>query len=270
MDENFLEGKGVLITGAASGFGRGVANAFSKYGADLALIDINEEMLEQTSKNLKQETNKKVLPVVCDVSDSRQVKKMTEQVFSELDNVFILFNNAGTALSYGVEILKLGEKAWDMTMNTNLKGEWLVDKFVCRRMNRQNFTPLRGKVIHTTSIAGMVVDPILPVYSISKIGIIALNQLIAKALAPHITSNAIAPGFHVTGIYGNNEQIMRQSMEDGNVKTPLNRIGTIQDVIDIMMFLASSRSNFITGHTFTIDGGIAEVGVSPNTLKSII
>ena len=71
-------------------------------------------------------------------------------------------------------------------------------------------------------------------------------------------------------IYGNNEQIMRQSMKDGDVKTPLNRIGTIQDVIDLMIFLASPRSNFITGHLFTIDGGIAEVGVPPNTLNSTI
>ncbi|MBY8985762.1 MAG: SDR family oxidoreductase [Candidatus Lokiarchaeota archaeon] len=270
MDGKFLEGKGVLITGGASGFGRGVAHAFADNGADLVLVDINEESLYETSKKIELETRQKVIPIVCDVSDSKQVKKMTEQAFSELDNVYVLFNNAGTAPSYGVEILKLGEKAWDTTMNINLKGQWLVDKLVCRRMNRQEFSPIRGKVIHTTSIAGMVVDPTIPVYSISKVGIIALTQLLAKTLAPTITSNAIAPGFHVTGIYRNNEGIMVQTMKDGNVKTPLNRIGTIQDVIDLMMFLASPRSDFITGHVFPIDGGIVEVGVPPNTLKSII
>jgi 3-oxoacyl-[acyl-carrier protein] reductase len=137
-------------------------------------------------------------------------------------------------------------------------------------MKRQKFEPLKGKIIHTTSIAGSVVDPLIPVYSLSKMGVIGLTQLVAKSLAPHITSNAIAPGFHVTGIYGNNEDIMIQTMKDGNVKTPLNRIGTVEDVINLMIFLASPRSDFITGHTFPIDGGIAEVGVPPNTLKSDI
>jgi 3-oxoacyl-[acyl-carrier protein] reductase len=195
---------------------------------------------------------------------------MTEQTFSELENIFVLFNNAGTEAAYGVDILKVGEKAWDLTMDVNLKGQWLVDKFICRKINRQRFEPLRGKVIHTASIAGVVVDPLLPIYSLSKIGVIGLTQLVAKSVAPYITSNAIAPGFHVTGVYGNREDIMIQTMKDGNVKTPLNRIGTIQDVVDLMIFLASPRSNFITGHVFPIDGGIVEVGVAPNTLKSEI
>ena len=204
------------------------------------------------------------------MSDAKQVKQMTEQTFTELDNVYILFNNAGTAAAYGVDILKVGEKAWDSTMNVNLKGQWLVDKFVSRKMNRQKFEPLKGKIIHTTSIAGTVVDPLLPVYSISKKGVIGLTQLVAKSLAPYITSNAIAPGFHTTGIYGNKEDIMIQTMKDGNVKTPLSRIGTVEDVVNLMIFLASPGSDFITGHTFPIDGGIAEVGVPPNTLKSDI
>ncbi|MFX1344093.1 MAG: SDR family NAD(P)-dependent oxidoreductase [Promethearchaeota archaeon] len=268
--ERFLEGKGCLITGGASGFGRGVASAFAERGADLVLVDINEELLHETSDNLEKKTKQKIIPIVCDVSDAKQVKQMSEQAFSKLDNIYILFNNAGTEAAYGVDILKVGEKAWDLTMNVNLKGQWLLDKYMWRKMNRQKFEPLRGKIIHTTSIAGLVVDPLVPIYSISKIGVIALTQLVAKSLAPYITSNAIAPGFHVTGIYGNNEDIMIQTMKDGNVKTPLNRLGTVEDVVDIMIFLASPRSNFITGHTFPIDGGIAEVGVAPNTLKSDI
>jgi len=269
MKKNFLEGKGVLITGGASGFGRGVANKFAKRGADLVLVDINEELLEETSKKIQQETKQTVIPIVCDVSDSKQVKAMTEQAFSELDNVYILFNNAGTAAQAGVNIIKIGEKAWDKTMNVNLKGQWLVDKNVCRKMNRQNFEPLRGKVIHTTSIAGIVVDDTLSVYSISKAGVIALTQLVAKTLAPYITSNAIAPGYHVTGIYGNSEDTVIQSMKMSDVKTPLNRIGTIKDVVNLVIFLASPKSDFITGHIFPIDGGIADAGVPPNSMRDM-
>ena len=266
MNDMFLEGKGALITGGASGFGRNVAYAYAERGADVVLVDINEDLLEETSKNVESKTGKKVIPIICDVSDSKCVKKMTEQAFNELDNIFVLFNNAGTALAYGLNIIRLGEKAWDRTINVNLKGQWLVDKFVCRQMNRQEFKPLRGKVIHTSSVYGISLSPFVPAYSISKAGVIALNKHLAKTLAPHTSSNAITPGYHVTGIYGNREDTVVQSMEDGHVKTPLNRIGTVEDVVNLLLFLASSKSDFITGHCFTIDGGIADVGVPPYDL----
>ena len=266
MVEKYLEGKGALITGGASGFGRGVAFAFAERGAELVLVDIKEELLEETCNDIMQKTGKKVIPVVCDVSDSKCVKKMADQAFDELDNIYILFNNAGLATTYGVDIIRVGEKAWDTTMNINLKGQWLVDKFVARKMNRQEFKPLRGKIIHNSSHYGIVLSPFVPIYSISKAGILALNKLVAKTLAPYITSNAIAPGFHVTGIYGNREDIMLQVMSDGEVKTPLNRIGTIEDVVNLVLFLASEKSDFITGHCFTIDGGITDVGVPSHKL----
>ncbi|MFX1452888.1 MAG: SDR family NAD(P)-dependent oxidoreductase [Promethearchaeota archaeon] len=266
MVKKFLEGKGCLITGGASGFGRGAAYALAERGADLVLVDLNEELLEETSKKVTEKTGQKVIPIVCDVVDSKAVKNMADQAFNELDNVYILFNNAGTALAYGLNVIRLGEKAWDRTIDVNLKGQWLVDKFVCRQMNRQDFKPLRGKVIHTSSVYGISLSPFVPAYSISKAGVIALSKLLAKTLAPYITSNSITPGYHVTGIYGYREDIMLQSMEDGHVKTPLNRIGTVEDVVNLLLFLASSKSDFITGHCFTIDGGISEVGVPPYDL----
>ena len=125
-------------------------------------------------------------------------------------------------------------------------------------------------MIHTSSIAGMVADPAIPVYSIAKTAIIAMVQILAKTLAPKITVNSIAPGFHATGVYKNDEEVMKFTMKDGNVKTPLNRIGTVDDVVKVVSFLASPASNFITGHNFPVDGGIADVGVPPNYLKSDI
>ena len=265
--EKFLEGKGALITGAASGIGRNTAYAFAEKGADLILVDINDEGLSQTKKDIVQKTGRKVITFICDVSDSKCVKQLTDQAFNELDNIYILFNNAGIATTYGVDIIHVGEKAWDKTMNINLKSQWLIDKFVSRKMNRQNFKPLRGKIIHNASHYGIVLSPFVPLYSISKAGIIALSKLIAKTLAPNISSNAIAPGFHVTGMYQNREDIMLQVMSDGDVKTPLNRIGTIKDVVNLVLFLASEKSNFITGHCFTVDGGITDVGVPSHKLE---
>ncbi|MFX1497957.1 MAG: SDR family NAD(P)-dependent oxidoreductase [Promethearchaeota archaeon] len=270
MEGKFLEGKGVLITGAASGFGKGVANAFAERGASLVLVDINKELLEQTSQDIEKKTSQKVIPILCDVSKSDQVEAMAKQAFQELDNIYILFNNAGVGYPYGLDLLRTKEKDWDRILAINLKGQWLVSKFICKRMKRQSFEPLVGKVIHTASIAGMKADNKTPVYTISKVGIIAMVQMLAQSLAPKITVNAISPGYHVTGIYDNREDAVKVIMEDGHVKTPLNRLGTIQDVVNLILFLASPLSDFITGHNFPVDGGIIEVGVPAYYIKSDI
>lgn len=268
--ERFLEGKGCLITGGASGFGRGVAFDFARRGAELVLVDINEELLEETAKKVEQETKQRVVPIVCDVSNSEQVSEMGKRVFKELDNIYTVFNNAGIGIIYGKSLLRVSEDTWEKEMNVNLKGQWLVAKALGRKMNSQKFEPLAGKMIHTSSIAGTAMDAGLPVYSIAKAAIIAMVKILAINLAPKITVNAIAPGFHATGVYKNDEELMKFTMKDGNVKTPLNRLGTVEDVVKVVSFLASPASDFITGHNFPIDGGIAEVGVPPNYLKSDI
>lgn len=268
MEENFLEGKGALITGAASGFGKGFAMAYAEKGADLVLVDINEELLEKTAKEIESAYSKKVIPIVCDVSKSDQVKEMTNTAFKEMDNIFILNNNAGIGDPYGPDLLRLKEKYWDRLMNINLKGQWLVSKFMGKKMKRQKITPIAGKIIHTASIAGMVPDEKLCAYSIAKAGVIAMVKMLARSLAPKMTVNALSPGFHITGIYNNSEEAMMFTMKDGNVKTPMERLGTVKDVVDLSLFLASPASNFITGHNFPVDGGIAEIGVPPNYFKT--
>jgi len=257
MVEKFLEGKGALITGGASGFGRGVAYAFAERGADLVLVDINEDKLEETCKKIKQKTKQKVVPIVCDVSKSDQVDSMGK-------------NNAGLGTQFGRNILRIKEDDWDKTMNINLKGQWLVARALCRKMKSQKLEPLAGKVICTASIAGVDVDPFIPAYSITKVGIIGLMQLLAKSLAPKVTANAISPGYHPTGVYLDSVDDMIITMKHGNVKTPLNRVGTVEDVVNLVLFLASPSSNFITGHNFVVDGGIAEVGVPPFLTKDNI
>ncbi|MEJ2277165.1 MAG: SDR family oxidoreductase [Candidatus Lokiarchaeota archaeon] len=270
MIDKFLEGKGTLITGAASGFGKGIAIAYAKRGADLILVDVNEELLEKTTNEIKETSNQKVIPIVCDVSNSDQVKDMAKEAFKELNNIYILNTNAGVALNFGKDIMRIDEERFDKTLNINLKGQWLVAKEICRKMKRQDFEPIAGKVICTASIAGMIVDAKIPEYSISKAGVIALMHLLARSLAPKITVNSVSPGYHVTGIYDNREDIMTMTMKEGNVKTPLNRLGTVQDVVNVMLFLASEKSNFITGHNIPVDGGIAEIGVPPHYFKSDI
>ncbi len=256
MVEKFLEGKGALITGGASGFGRGAAYAFAERGADVAIIDINEELLEETAKKVADKTGQKVIPIVCDVSKSDQVEAMAKQAYQELENVYVLFNNAGIGVAYGKNIFRVKELDWDKIMAVNLKGQWLVAKSLWRKMKAQKFEPLSGKIICNASAAGLLLIPELPAYSITKVGVIALTKLLAKSLAPHITVNAVLPGFHITGIYLESEETVQTVLDDQNIKIPLGRIGNVNDVVDLVVYLASPASNYITGQCIPVGGGV--------------
>ena len=264
----FLEGKGALITGGASGFGKGIAIEYAKRGASLVLVDINEDLLETTSNEIKNDHGVNVLPIICDVSKSDQVESMAKQAFEECGEIFVLNNNAGVGDPYGPDLLRLKEKYWDRLIDINLKGQWLVSKFVAKRMKKNTFTPIKGKIIHTASIAGMVPDEKICAYSIAKAGVLVMVKMLARSLAPNILVNAISPGYHLTGIYNNSEEAMLMTMKDGNVKTPLDRLGTVDDIAQLSVFLASPASDFITGHNFPVDGGIAEIGVPANYFKT--
>ncbi|MBA7524114.1 3-oxoacyl-[acyl-carrier-protein] reductase FabG [subsurface metagenome] len=257
MEEKFLEGKGALITGGASGFGRGAAYTLAEKGADLVLVDINEELLEETAKKVVEKSGRKVLPIICDVSKSDQVKAMAKQTFEELDNVFILFNNAGIADYSLRDITRVKEVDWDRIMDINLKGQFLIVNSLIKKMRKQQFEPLAGKIICTSSMGALQLSPILPTYCISKVGVNAMAKLFAKALAPKITVNTILPGIHTTGIYLNSEDLIRSLLKAGNTRIPLGRIGTVEDVTNVLMFLASPASDYITGQEFFVTGGLA-------------
>ncbi|MFX0071075.1 MAG: SDR family NAD(P)-dependent oxidoreductase, partial [Candidatus Hermodarchaeota archaeon] len=229
MVDRFLEGKGCLITGGASGFGRGAGYAFAERGADVVLVDINEQLLDETAKDIREKTGQKVIPIVCDVSKSNQVETMTKQAYNELDNVYVLFNNAGIGVAYGRNICRVKESDWDRIMDVNLKGQWLVAKSFWRKMKTQKFEneALSGKIICTSSVAGVDLPPGLPAYSITKTAVISLAKLLAKTLAPKITCNTILPGFHVTGIYQNSELSVQTVLNDMGIEIPLNRMGNV-------------------------------------------
>jgi 3-oxoacyl-[acyl-carrier protein] reductase len=259
--DKFLEGKGAVITGAASGFGRDIALKYAELGAKLVLNDINEKGLEETVKLVKSKFGTEVLPIKADVSSWDEVDQMRKKAFSSFDNIFVLVNNAGGAVASYKNILARSEEDWHRILDVNLKGQWLMAKAFCRKMKPQKFEPLSGKVINMASIAGVRPEALTPVYSISKAGIIALTRILAEQLAPKMTVNSISPGYHITGLYNNSEQVLKDAMEVGHVKTPLNRLGTVEDVSKVAVFLASPLSDFITGENIVVDGGTIKIGV---------
>ena len=260
LEEKFLKGKVALITGAGGGgFGREMAKAFASRGANLVINDINKEGLEQTREIILKDYDVEVLIAKADISDSKQVIEMAENVFEKFDNLFLLVNNAG--IDGGLcTSLKAKEEVYDRVMAVNLKGAWNVTKAFFKRMRRQkHYTPIVGKIINIVSCAGTAngATPQVGVYSASKAGLLAFTRLWALELGKNnITVNAISPGVFLTPIYNNDPDLIRDFLKTRGVKLPLDKIGESKWVADVALFLASPAADYITGQNIILDGGM--------------
>lgn len=257
MSEKILEGKVVLITGAGSGFGREMALAFASKGANLVLNDINLESIDKTREMVLNLCNVDILLAEADISDEEQVDTMRKNVFQKFDNIFLLVNNAG--IRGGSSSLKTKTKDYNRVMDVNVKGAWNVTKAFYRKMIKQKFKPVVGKIINITSCAGTEcgLNPFIGMYSVSKAALIAFTKLWALELGPaNITVNAICPGIFLTPIYNNDPDFIREWIKLRNIKLPIDKIGEASQVADIALFLASPASDYITGQNIILDGGM--------------
>ncbi|MFX1418868.1 MAG: SDR family NAD(P)-dependent oxidoreductase, partial [Promethearchaeota archaeon] len=256
----FLKGKVALITGAGGGgFGREMAKAFANKGADLVINDINDEGLKQTREIILKDYDVEVVIAKADISDSKQVIEMADNVFEKFDNLFLLVNNAG--IDSGIcTSLKTKEEVYDRVMAVNLKGAWNVTKAFFKQMRRQKyFTPIAGKIINIVSGSGTTngINPHIGIYSASKAGLLAFTKLWALELGKNnITVNAISPGVFLTPLYNNDPNLIRSFLKTRGVRLPLDKIGESKWVADVALFLASPAADYITGQNILIDGGM--------------
>ena len=259
MENKFLDGKVVLITGAGSGFGREMAITFASKGANLVLNDINMKGLEETRDLVLKDSNVEILLAQADISKLEDVERMKKQVFERFDNVFILINNAGID-GGAYKSLSASEETYDKVMGINAKGTWNVTKTFFRKMKSQRqFKPIRAKIINIASCAGTAngINPMLGIYSASKATVIAFTKLWALELGPvDITVNALSPGVFLTPIYDNDPKKIRQFLETRGVKIPIDKIGDSKWVADLALFLASPTADYITGQNIILDGGM--------------
>jgi len=247
--------KNILITGAGSGFGRAMAIRLASEDYNLILNDMNEEGLKQTD-NLLKEYNIKSFLQVGDISDSEFVQSMINNTKDEFEILHVIINNAGIS-GEPINMIDVSEKDLDRIMNINFKGTWLLCKYAAKMMKKQkDIKPIRGKIINIASDAGKHPMPLIGPYSCSKAAIIALTKVLSRELAPRMTVNAICPGFHVTGIYNNDPNLIKSFLGTLNIKIPLKRLGTAEDIAGIISFLVSEDSNYITGQSFNVDGGV--------------
>lgn len=257
MSEKFLEGKVALVTGAGSGFGREMAIAFASKGANLALNDINLEGINETRELILKSYNVDIVLAEADISNEEQVEKMRRDVFQQFDNLFLLVNNAG--IRGGSSTLKTKPNDYDKVMDVNVKGAWNVTRSFYRKMSKQKFKPVAGKIINITSCAGTEcgLNPFIGMYSVSKAALIAFTKLWALELGQNnITVNGICPGIFLTPIYNNDPEFIREWIKLRNIKIPINQIGEAKQVAEVALFLASPASDYITGQNIIIDGGM--------------
>ncbi len=242
-----LQDKVAVITGAGQGIGREIALLLSREGARVVVADLNLESASRTAEEIK----KMGCPgqaLKVDVSNSQDVEKMIETVLDNLGKIDILVNNAGIVKD--AFFLRMKEEDWDAVLNVNLKGVFLCSQKVAAQMIKQK----KGKIVNIASVIGVVGNIGQANYSASKGGVIALTKTLAKELAPrNINVNAVAPGFVTTLMTEKIPDKLKEKLLD---LIPLKRWGNPQEVAELVLFLVSEKSSYITGQVIRIDGGM--------------
>lgn len=251
MSNENLNNKVAVITGSSRGIGAAIALKLAQDGADIVLnynSDSSKKYIEELIRKIK-EYNREVIAVQADVSKIDEAKNIINEALEEFSKIDILVNNAG--INSDNLLLRMSEDDWDKVMNVNLKGVFNCTKAAIRSMMKKR----QGKIINLTSVVGIRGNAGQANYSASKAGVIGFTKSIARELAGrNITANAVAPGFITTDM---TDDIPENSKEELIDEIPLSRIGKGEDVAELVSFLASDRSNYITGQVINVDGGMA-------------
>ncbi len=238
----------VVVTGATRGIGKAIALAFAKHEADVILVGRNEQALKALSDEIKN-AGQSCDFFACDVANSQNVQETVNKILDKYKTIDILVNNAG--ITRDNLLLRMSETDWDEVISTNLKGVFNFTKAVSRSMLKAK----KGKIISIASIIGITGNAGQANYAASKAGIIGFTKSIARELASRgITANAIAPGYIETEMTG---QLKDELKAEILKSIPLGRLGTVEDVANISLFLASKEADYITGQTIVVDGGMA-------------
>jgi 3-oxoacyl-[acyl-carrier protein] reductase len=237
-----------IVTGAGKGLGQGIAEEFFKEGALLALFDIRYDLVENLAKKLDS-SGERVLAIKADVTDEMMIKDAIAKVFNKFGKIDILVNNAGISLHKPTKEMLVED--FNKVININLNGPFICSKSVISYMEKQK----RGKIVNIASIGGRTGRPGVGVnYAASKAGVIGLTQTLARELGPSgIYVNSICPGPILT------EQTKQYSADvfaSWNVGCAVKKDGLPQDVADAVVFLSSNKSDWITGATLDVNGGI--------------
>lgn len=240
--------KVALITGATRGIGKQIAITLAKSGYDIAINYRTENDDLTITKNEIEKNNVKCLAVKGDVSSFEDCQEFVEDVIKEFGQIDVLVNNAG--ITKDTLLMRMKKEDFEQVIDTNLVGTFNVTKNVISYMLKAR----SGRIINISSVVGVSGNAGQTNYAASKAGIIGFTKSLAKEVASrNILVNAVAPGFIETGMTDVLKDEIKQDIEKN---IPLKRIGTPQDVANVVKFLASEDSSYITGQVINVDGGM--------------
>ena len=262
---NSLKNRIAAVTGAGSGIGRAITLALAEAGARVAVSDVDMDWAKQVAEKISA-AGGEAMALKLDVTQKTEVEEVAQRIIREWGRLDVWVNNAGVSTMN--RFLELTEGEWDYNLEVNAKGTFFGTQIAARQMAKQ--TPeeksgLRGKIINLASMAGRRGNaPFLAPYVASKFAVVGLTQAAAGELASlGITVNAVCPGYVQTGMQQREvswESRMRSIPEEEVRRlyvadTPLRRLETPEDVAGVVLFLASSSADFITGASIHVNGG---------------
>ena len=244
-----FENKTAVITGGSRGIGLAIAKKLASQGANIAILYVGDESEGIAAKEALAEYGTKVEQYFCDVSDFNASKEVVDKVIEEFGGIDILVNNAG--ITRDKLVLNMDEKDFDAVIGVNLKGTFNMIKHTYKHFMKKRY----GRIVSTSSVVGIMGNAGQANYSASKAGIIGMTKSVAKELAGRgVTVNAVAPGYIGTDMTNALSDKVKDAMK---AQIPAKRIGTPEDVANVVAFLCSDDAAYVTGEVIKVDGGLA-------------
>lgn len=242
-----LKDKNAIVTGSARGIGKAIAVKLAENGANVVIVDVNIEAAEETAKEIEA-MGVKSMAMKVNVVNYNEVEEMVAKTKEAWGSVDILINNAG--ITKDNLILRMTPEDFDLVISINLKGVFNGLKAITPVMMKQR----SGKIVNTASVIGLIGNAGQANYGASKAGVISLTKTTAKELAARgVNVNAVAPGFIKTAM---TDKLSDQAKEAIIKQIPMKKLGTPDDVANLVLFLSSPASDYINGQVITVDGGM--------------